>query len=207
MKSAIKILLLFLAASTSFTCQAQKKRNWLPGFLITEKGDTLFGSVKIIERSYNFYAHYTDTITGKRKIYNVNEVKYFKSGEDHYRKVLLPKKDNNPDVYAFAQIIEEGAVKLYFMEIQSSYNLFMTRASQPGSLINNNISYYGVITQEGTHIRLLTPKIILNPLTRNGLTDIFREKQDLVDYINSEDYAYQDIPRYVREFNVWKRQK
>lgn len=106
----MKGLTLYLLLALACTSVAQK--NFVPGYIITRKGDTLKGKIK--DRKYLGDAQswqkvqFSDSV-GRRFVYRPDEIKEYGRRGQRYRALVIGV-ESEP---TFVELVEDGAVLLY----------------------------------------------------------------------------------------------
>lgn len=186
----MKKILLIVSLSLTTICIAQSKKApdvFEEAYLVTLKGDTLRGQVKMPKLSKNeIYQkiNFKDSKTNKMKLYAANKIKGFGLGGYYYKSAF---NENKP---TFFKILSEGKVNLSLTCYEFVENGQKMEIQEFWVELNNK-------NQEMT---LLEAKGL-----KKQLKDIFKSNKELVQKINEQkeiSLTAEAIEPLFKEFNA-----
>lgn len=211
----LAIYFLLLLAGTS---AAQK--NFVPGYIITLKGDTLKGKIK--DRKYLGDAqswqkiHFSDTL-GRRFVYRPEDIREYGRRGHRYRTLVIGV-EGKP---TFVELIEEGAVLLYAWNRGSwsgAGNAIIPSAEKKEneSRLRFYVSLQGIslpLSESKDHFEcFLQKKNQPNSLMqwrprdyRQTAKVFFDDNPDIMQLINEGALDEQDIFAIVKKYNLEKK--
>ena len=197
-------IIIFLFFSCLFFAQAPYE----PGYVITNKGDTIFGKIK--DRKYvtdpgqcdkiTFIVSFADS-TESKKHYTSYDIKQYCKKSKQFFYTLHVGFENSPK---FCQVIIDGEVMLFgFVNNTQSYvaNDMSTKIKERMEKRNENSNVEYFLQRKGKPNSLMKVK---RKTFEETVTFFFQDNYILVQKIQNKEYKYTDIEKIVKLYNESK---
>ena len=164
---------------------------WQNGFVILFNNDTLFGQTRKRHFNESQKMDFRDTVTGKKVVYTVGEIKAFNYGEA----LFLPVDTNSarivdsisPVLNIFGKMVVNGYAKLIVIdrELIPEDNQFIVKIRGTKSITLN--------------------KSMFEQTGKKQLAEYFSDDTELSAKILNADFAFEDLYKIVKHYNDWRR--
>lgn len=198
MKTKHLIILIIICSSISSFAQ----NNFVKGYIITRKNDTLHGEIK--DRFPARIGYAIDKVEFKDKEGNIKKFTprklkgYSKLDKLDYMSIILGSYQY------YGRIVLEGPVRLLHMK-RNSQGVTMMPAKDTihdknyeKKILNIEDVYYLYNKEKNKFYRLYSSKLIY------AAEDCFSDYKELVDMIEKKQLKYSDIHEIVKKYNNWK---
>lgn len=184
----MKKIIIFCSLTAMFSFPAIAQSVFIPGYVITSKGDTIKGEIRHNpKKEHDLFSKVTVKIAeNQNKTLKADKVKMFSFGSNTFISTMV---DGEP---VFLRILSKGAITLYEWQYEWVNSKNETEYKT---------EYYMQKQGEAEPTRIRAGRF------RKQVAEMISDNEALVKELEEKKYEYENLAEVIESYNKWAKQK